>query len=190
MDIVSDSRIRLFGNAPRRSCQRFAALFRSTWDHLPIKDRRKMLAYCRRVMGRNVSPLLYVHYESDSFGNTCAFILPKKCEIWFERRAMRASTDARVKAIIAHELGHLRSYCDPNIEEYDDDQHEAEANRYAELWGYPCVEVLYKTKECDGLQQFSRQFGMRWRIFYFQGFHEKHFTCLKPGERILGIDKF
>ena len=47
-----------------------------------------------------------------------------------------------------------------------------------------------KQKECDRLQQFSRQFGMRWRIFYFQGFHEKHFTCLKPGERILGIDKF
>src|SRR5208337_5105492 len=53
------------------------------------------------------------------------------------------------------------------------------------FWGYPYVEVLYKTKERDGLQQFSRQFGMKWRIFYFQGFHEKHFTCLKPGERIL-----
>ena len=63
MDIVSNSRIRLFGNAPRRNCERFASLFRSTWDRLPTKDRKKMLTHCRHIKGRNVSTLLFVDYS-------------------------------------------------------------------------------------------------------------------------------
>ena len=91
---------------------------------------------------------------------------------------MQASTDARVKAIIANELGHLRSYCDL------EDMTEESANRYAELWGFPCVDSLYKTSECDELQKFARQVGMSWRIFYVDDFFGTSFTCLKPGERV------
>src|SRR5271157_5003458 len=98
---------------------------------------------------------------------------------------MQASTDARVRAIIAHELGHLRSHCDLAINQDDQDLAEDEANRYAKLWGHPFVENLYKTEECDELQRFSRQLGMSWRIFYLHGFYGTHFTCLKPGERFL-----
>jgi hypothetical protein len=185
MDIVSDSRIRLLGNAPRRSCDRFASLFRTTWDSIPIKDRKKMLTYCRRMRGRNASTLLLVDYGPDLLPTTSsAMILPNDCEIWFESRAMLTSTDARVKAIIAHELGHLRSFYDRGSNLYDDDQLEKEANRYAELWGFPCVDSVYKTSECDELQELARQLGMRWRILYVDGFFGSYFTALTPGERI------
>ena len=184
MDIVPECRIRLFGNAPRRSCERFASLFRSTWESLRTKDRKKMLSHCRRIRGRNAPTLLFVDYGPSPLGGTSAICCSKKVEIWFESRSMQASTDARAKAIIAHELGHLRSFCDPDICEKGLDQWEAEANRYAELWGYQCVDSLYKTDECDELQKYARQLGMSWRIFYLDGFFGKHFTCLKPGERI------
>ena len=36
---------------------------------------------------------------------------------------------------------------------------EAEANRYAELWGYQCVDSVYKTHECDELQTYARRLG-------------------------------
>jgi hypothetical protein len=185
MDVVPDSRIRLFGNAPKRSCERFASLFRTTWDSLPTKDRKKMLAHCRRVRGRNASTLLFVDYGPELLPATSsAMILLEKGEIWFESRAMQASTDARVKAIIAHELGHLRSRCDPDFATYNYDQGEEEANRYVRLWGFPCVDGVYKTSECDELQKFARHLGMRWRIFYVDGFFGEHFTALSPGERI------
>ena len=51
------------------------------------------------------------------------------------------------------------------------------------LWGHPFVYNIYKTKECDELQKFSRQLGMSWRIFCVDDFFSTHFTCLKPGER-------
>ena len=137
MDIVSNSRIRLFGNAPRRSCERFASLFRSTWDRLPTKDRKKMLTHCRHMKGRNASTLLFVDYSPRLLGATSAICYAKKSEIWFESRAMQASTDARVKAIIAHELGHIRSHCDPGINQDDQGLAEAEANRYAKTMGPP-----------------------------------------------------
>jgi hypothetical protein len=186
MDIVPDSRIRLFGNAPRRSCKRFASLFRTTWDSLPTKDRKKMLTYCRRVRGRNASTLLFVDYGPDLvlMPASSAVIFAKTCEIWVESRAMQTSTDARVKAIIAHELGHLRSFYDPGINLNDYDQLEREANGYAELWGFPCVDGVYKTRECDELEKFARHLDMRWRIFYVNGFFNECFTALSPGERI------
>ena len=188
MDIVSNSRIRLFGNAPRRSLKRFASLFRSTWDRLPPEDRKKMLTHCRHIKGRNASTLLFVDYGPRLLGDTSAICYAKISEIWFESRAMQASTDARVKAIIAHELGHLRSHCDPGINQDDQGLAEAEANRYAKLWGHPFVYNIYKTKECDELQKFSRQLGMSWRIFCVDDFFSTHFTCLKPGERFLAKD--
>ena len=107
---------------------------------------------------------------------------------------MQASTDARVRAIIAHELGHLRSHCDLGINQDDQDLAEAEANYYAKLWGHPLVNNLYKTEECDELQKFSRQLGMSWRIFCVEevlcldDLCGTFFTCLKPGERFLAKD--
>ncbi len=56
--------------------------------------------------------------------------------------------------------------------------------RYAELWGYQCVDSLYKTHACDELQKYARQLGMSWRIFYLDWSFGEYFTCLKPGERI------
>ena len=148
-----------------------------------------MLAHCRRIKGRNASTLLFVDYGPSLLRATSAIIFAKKSEIWFESRAMQASTDARVKAIIAHELGHLRSHCDPGINQDDQDLAEAEANRYAKLWGHPFVYNIYKTKECDELQKFSRQLGMSWRIFCVdEASSRTHFTCLKPGERFLAKD--
>jgi len=194
MDIVPDSGIRRFGNAPRRSCERFASLFRSTWDRLPTKDRKKMLAHCRRIKGRNASTLLFVDYGPSLLRATSAIIFAKKSEICFESRAMQASTDARVRAIIAHELGHLRSHCDLGINQDDQDLAEAEANYYAKLWGHPFVNNLYKTEECDELQKFSRQLGMSWCIFCVEevlcvdDLCGTFFTCLKPGERFLAKD--
>jgi hypothetical protein len=188
MDIVSNSRIRLSGNAPIRSLKRFASLFRSTWDRLPPEDRKKMLTHCRHIKGRNAFSLLFVDYSRRLLGATSAICYAQISEIWFESRAMQASTDARVKAIIAHELGHLRSHCDPGINQDDQGLAEAEANRYAKLWGHPFVCNIYKTKECDELQKFSRQLGMNWRIFCVDDFFSTHFTCLKPGERSLAKD--
>ena len=179
IDIVPDSGIRLFGNAPRRSCERFASLFRSTWDRLPIKNRKKMLAHCRRLKAHDPPTLLFVDYGPETLPATSsAIVFVKKSEIWFESRAMQASTDAQVRAIIAHELAHLRSYCD--LEDLTEDG----ANRYTELWGFRCVDNLYKTRECDELQKFARQLGTSWRIFYVDGFIGNHFTCLMPGDRI------
>jgi hypothetical protein len=103
---------------------------------------------------------------------------------------MRASTDARVTAIIAHELGHLRSFSDPGTNQSDLNEGEAEANRYAELWGYPCVDNIYKTEECDELQKIARYGGMNWRIFYAKtSLRGEYFTCLCPGERF-SVDQF
>jgi hypothetical protein len=110
--------------------------------------------------------------------------LQKTSEIWFESRAMQASTDARAKAIIAHELGHLRSRCDPEINQDDRDLAEHEADRYAKQWGHRLVDNVYKTGECDELQKFARHLSMSWRIFYVDGFFGTHLTCLMPGDRI------
>jgi len=185
MDIVPGGGIRLFGNAPRRSCERFASLFRSTWDGLPIKDRNQVLTHCRRLKAHDPPTLLFVDYGPELLPATSsAMIHLKKSEIWFESRVIQASTDARVKAVIAHELGHLRSYCDPDNNQHDCDLAEDEANSYAQLWGFPCVDNLYKTSECDELQKFVRHLGMRWRIFYVDGFFGSHFTCLMPRERM------
>jgi hypothetical protein len=185
MDFVPDSGIRLFGNVPRRSCERFASLFRSTCDCLPAKDRKKMLAHCRRINAHDPPTLLFVDYSPSLLPATSSAMCHlKTSETWFESRVMQASTGAGVKAVIAHELGHLRSYCDPDNHQHDCDLAEDEANSYAQLWGFPFVDNLYKTSDCDDLQKFARHLGMRWRIFFVDGFFGSHFTCLRLGERM------
>jgi hypothetical protein len=78
IDIVPDSGIRLFGNAPRRSCERFASLFRSTWDRLPIKDRKNMLALCRRLKAHDPPTLLFVDFGPELLPATSSAIILAK----------------------------------------------------------------------------------------------------------------
>ena len=111
-------------------------------------------------------PLLRVRYEPFRYKDTSAIVWAEAGRMTYDSTVMRVCTDARVQAIIAHELGHIRSHCDPDTDQKDVIQCEEEAHRYAELWGYRCVDNIYKTDECDELDKIARHDGINYHFFY------------------------
>lgn len=178
-DIVKDAGIRLFGRASKESCVRISKLFRQVWKGLPEQDRNRMTAKWRKEPHENC--LLYVDYgpEPIIYGS-CACVSGRNQEMWLESRAFERSNEERVKAIIAHELGHLRGVADP---EWPDDS-EAVANLYARLWGYKQADGVYTTEECLALEKLARSLGLNWQIFLWHSDPRKYFIYLRPHEKL------
>lgn len=179
LDIVKDAGIRLFGRASPASCQRLSKLFRQVWDGIPKRDRYWMTAKWRK-QARFDNYLLCVDYGPEPIYGSCACVSSVKQEIWIESRAFERSTDERVKAIIAHELGHLRGHADP---EWSDDG-EAIANLYARLWGYKQAEGVYTTEESLELEHLAHSLGLNWQIFLWHCEPTEYFIYLRPQQKL------
>lgn len=181
LDIVKDAGIRLFGAASRKSCERVADLFGQVWNGLPKMDRHWMKAKWQKEP-RYEDCLLYVDYGPDLFiHESCACVFAAKQEMWLEGRAFERSDDDRVKAIIAHELGHLRGYADP----MRPDHSEAIADLYAtRVWGYKLADGVYTTDECLTLEKLARSLGLNWQVFLWHCHLRKYFIYLRPNEKL------
>lgn len=181
IDIDKDAGIRLFGTASKKSCERVSELFRQVWNGIPQTDRFWMKAKWQKEP-RYEDCLLYVNYGPDLFiPESCACVFLDKQEMWLEGRAFERSNDERVKAILAHELGHLRGWADSEWP----DNGEAIANLYAtRVWGHKIADGVYTTEECLALEQLARSLGLNWRVFLWHCDPRKYFIYLRPHEKL------
>ena len=179
IDIDKDAGIRLFGTASRDSCLRLVKLFRQVWKQIPKRDQGWLTNKWQKEPHENC--LLYVSYGSDPIPGTCACVFPDKQEMWLESRVLERSADERVKAIIAHELGHLRGYADPEWPDHG----EAIANLYAtRVWGYKIADGVYTTEDCLTLEELAQSLGLNWQIFLWHSDPTKYFIYLRPNEEL------
>lgn len=111
----------------------------------------------------------------------------------FDADVFAVSTDDRMRAIIGHELGHVRSYCDTWADDHlplcngpGCDECEDRAEFYTTKWNLPLAhEDLYQTDGSRQLNALAVRLGLASKFFRVDtawGFST--FMYVLPGERI------
>lgn len=165
----------LEGDVSDRLQARFVSLFRSVWDRIPKNDQKWM-----RVKARKHEDGLRVSLSRATCERTNGWASSYKGQIWFDAWFVEAATDRHAKSLIAHELGHWRSYADPIwpdnpgglINLYDDayawstNASEALACLYAErIWGFRGGDAVFKSQMCLQLDEVIREVGLKAQVF-------------------------
>ena len=176
--IVESPRISLVraDNLADRLCNRFIRLFRSVWNRIPSEDK----AWIVEARGKGFEVVLTPHPPLP----TCACVLYELSQMVIDAWVVDAATDRAIKAIIAHELGHLRGSAGPWP-----DRGEAVAKLYAErVWGYAEVDAVFKSRTCLRLDAVARE--SRWKVQFFEhqsphlGETVTTYLLLKKGQKI------
>lgn len=145
------------GSPSKKLRRRFAALFRSVWDKIPDQDK----AAIRRKI-REYPKGLYVYLAHRLLPGTNALIRLERGEMWFDAWFAERATDRNMQAVIAHEVGHLRGWADPEWP----DKGEAVAILYSQrLWEFEEGDLILKTEDCLKLDEIARQIGLKAQIF-------------------------
>jgi hypothetical protein len=160
--------------------KRFASLFCSVWERIPQKDKNWILAKARRHLdGLRVILTRIPHETSNGWASDYNGLIG--LDAWF----VDAATDRLAKTLIAHELGHIRGYADP---EWPSDS-EAVACLYAErLWRFPGGDPVFKSAICLQLDDVIREVGLKSKVFQYRtvcdGEPEDTFLLLPPGQKL------
>ncbi len=138
IDLVSENGI-LMSDKGAGNRLRFAALFRRVWASINPEQKDRILIYWRKFSGVPQFDLVMRHRypgENEDYG----------CRVKFNAEAIDWAPEDKVASLIAHELGHVLSYADPesasskasgraSIEKLNKIK-EDEADALAESWGF------------------------------------------------------
>jgi len=168
------------GEVSPRLQARFGSLFRWVWDRIPQKDQSWMLVKA----GRHEEGLR-VSLSRDTCEETNGWFNSYKGQVWFDAWFIDAATAPHAKAVIAHELGHVRAFADP----YRPDSSEAVACLYAErLWGFRHGDAVFKSQICLHLDEVVREVGLKAQVFQSRvlddGEPEDTYLLLPKGKRL------
>ena len=160
--------------------RRFASLFRSVWGRIPANDQ-----FLIRVKARRYKDGLRVLLSRGTCERTNGWVNVDRGQIWIDAWFVEAATDRLVKAIIAHELGHVRGYGDPCWP----DVSEAVAKLYAErLWRFAGGDPVFKSKICLRLDEVIREVGLKAQAFQYRivcnGEPEDTYLMLPRGRKL------
>jgi len=139
------------GNRPR-----FAVRFRQVWATISPEQKDRILTYWRKFKGAPLIDLVVGHRypgENEDYG----------CRVKFNAEVVDWAPKDKLAGLIAHELGHVLSYADPesasskalgrvHTEELNRIKEE-EADALAESWGFDMTAL--RTWGNDNLDQFS-----------------------------------
>lgn len=159
---------------------RFVSLFRSVWNRIPPKDQHWML-----VKARKYEDGLKVSLSRETCEETSGWFNRHTGQVWFDAWFVDAATDPHAKAVIAHELGHVRALADP----YRPDHSEAVACLYAErLWRFRHGDAVFKSQMCLRLDEVVREVGLKAQVFQSRvlddGEPEDTYLLLPKGRRL------
>lgn len=170
----------LEGEISPRLQARFVSLFRSVWSRIPQKDQYWML-----VKARKHKDGLRVLLSRETCERTNGWTNGLLGQVWFDAWFVDAATDRHAKSLIAHELGHVRGFADPNWP----DRSEALACLYAErLWRFRHADAVFKSQMCLRLDEVVREVGLKAQVFqsrlFDDGEPEDTYLWLPKGKRL------
>lgn len=159
-----------------RLSNRFIRLFRSVWNRIPSEDK----AWIAEAYGDGVEVVL----TSPPPMPSCACVLYELSQIVIDAWYVDTASDRAVKAMIAHELGHLRGSTGPWP-----DKGEAVAKLYAErIWEFPEAEAVFKSRKCLLLDAVARESGLKGQFCEHRAPHLGEtvttYLLLKKGQKI------
>jgi len=168
------------GEVSPRLQSRFVSLFRSVWDRIPPIDRTWILVKA----GRHEEGLR-VSLSRDTCEETNGWFNSYNGQVWFDAWFIDAATDPHAKAVIAHELGHVRAFAGP----YRPDPSEVVACLYAErLWGFRHGDAVFKSQICLRLDEVVREVGLKAQVVQSRvlddGEPEDTYLLLPKGKRL------
>jgi hypothetical protein len=160
--------------------ERFASLFRSVWDRIPRNDQNWILAKANKYKDG-----LQVLLSYETCQRTNGWVSNDRGLIWFDAWFVDSGKDRLVKALVAHELGHIRGYGDPEWP----DRSEAVACLYAErIWRFPGPDPVFKSEICLRLDDVVREVGLKAQVFqyrtYLDGIPEDIYLLLRDGKKL------
>ena len=122
-------------HAPADRGEEFVDLFRTTWQHLPLVDRRRIIKFWKssEYAWQPVFELsdIWAPMDADGQVGSCGY------EIKFREQSFRHFPKPAAEWIIAHELAHVYQRAtrrDPT--QFTKDENEDDADRIAESWGF------------------------------------------------------